>query len=63
MAWARLDIDLDNAKYAVPPVSLYSDLPWRFCFHATDSLPVFLARNGRAARRPAAKIHAVRRRS
>jgi hypothetical protein len=40
-----------NAKYAAPPVSLYSDLPRRFCFHATDSLPGFLARDGRAARR------------
>ena len=40
-----------DGRYAAPPVSLYSDLPQRFCFRATRSLPGFLARDGRVARR------------
>jgi hypothetical protein len=39
-----------DARYA-PPVSLYSDLPQRFCFRATESLPRFLAQDGRIIKR------------
>jgi hypothetical protein len=40
-----------DAKYAAPPASLYSDLPQRFCFRATESLPGFLAQDKSVVRR------------
>jgi hypothetical protein len=38
-------------RYGAPPVSLYGDLPKRFCFRETESLPGFLAREKKTARR------------
>jgi hypothetical protein len=37
--------------YGAPPVSLYSDLPKRFCFREGESLPEFLAREKKSVRR------------
>jgi hypothetical protein len=37
--------------YGTPPVSLYSDLPKRFCFRENESLPGFLMREKKAVRR------------
>jgi hypothetical protein len=37
--------------YGAPPVSLYTDLPRRFCFHETGTLPAFLARGKKTIRR------------
>jgi hypothetical protein len=36
--------------YGAPPVSLYGDLPKRFCFRETESLPGFLAREKKTVR-------------
>ena len=38
-------------RFSAPPVSLYSDLPKRFCFRETEALPGFLAREKKTARR------------
>jgi hypothetical protein len=37
--------------YSAPPVSLYSDLPKRFCFRETETLPGFLAREKKTVSR------------
>ena len=41
---------LKRIRDQLPPRSLYSDLPRRFCFRETDALPGFLARSRRIAR-------------
>ncbi|MCL2022329.1 MAG: hypothetical protein FWG81_09740 [Betaproteobacteria bacterium] len=38
-------------RYSAPPVSLYSDLPRRFCFRETETMPVFLAREKKTVQR------------
>jgi hypothetical protein len=37
--------------FSAPPVSLYSDLPRRFCFRETETLPGFLAREKKTVQR------------
>lgn len=41
---------LKRIHHRLPPRSLYTDLPRRFCFRETDELPGFLARSRRIAR-------------
>lgn len=46
---------LKNINYEAPPVSIYTDLPRKFCFKAVDFAPEFIASN-RAARRRLKKV-------
>ncbi len=46
---------LKNISYGAPPVSIYSDLPRKFCFKTVNSAPEFIATN-RAARRRLKKV-------
>ena len=41
---------LKRIRDRLPPRSLYTELPRRFCFRETDALPGFLARTRRIAR-------------
>ena len=40
----RTGLRLKHIDEDTPPMSLYSDLPERFCFHQTNEVPVFLQR-------------------
>ena len=54
---------LKNMRHSAPPVSVYSDLPRRFCFEETRELPVILKEDQRAShqwqRSPKTRMYAL----
>jgi len=42
---------LKNLQYSFPPISLYTDLPKKFCFSQVDDTPEFIAKEKKVKRR------------